>query len=112
MNAVTAKCTKCGRVLRSARSIARGYGPTCAARIAKAAKTAPALADFKPAQIEQARELIEDGAVVPLRRNVWRTVSTDGTETYLTARQACTCPAGLKDRRCYHRAAVEIVSAA
>lgn len=107
-----AKCNRCGRVLRSARSLALGYGPTCRARIAKAAKTTPALADFKPAQVEQARELIEDGAVVQVLRNVWRTVSTDGRETYLTARQACTCPAGLKDRRCYHRAAVEIVSAA
>jgi hypothetical protein len=112
MASETAKCTRCGRKLTSARSVAAGLGPTCKARIVKASKTAPALADFMPAQVEQARELIEDGAVIQIRRNVWRTVSTDGRETYLTARQACTCPAGLRDRRCYHRLAVEIVSAA
>lgn len=106
-----ARCTRCGRKLTAAKAVAEGFGRTCKAKIAKAAKTVD-LADFKPAQVEQARELIEDGAVIQIRRNVFRTVSTDGRETYLTARQACTCPAGLKDRRCYHRAAVAIVAAA
>ena len=107
----TAKCTRCGRTLTSSRSTANGYGRTCKAKIAAAAK-AVQLVDFKPAQVESARELIEDAAIVQIRRNVWRSVSTDGSEMYLTARQACTCPAGLKEKRCYHRAAVAILAAA
>ena len=111
MAALTARCTRCNRVLRSKTSISNGYGRSCKAKIAAASKTAD-LADFKPAQIESARELIEDAAIVLIRRNVFRSVSTDGTEQYLTARQSCNCPAGLKSKRCYHRAAVEILTAA
>lgn len=113
MNARTgiAKCTRCGRKLTSVRSIASGYGRGCKAKIAAAAKVVE-LVDFKPAQVESARELIEDAAIVQIRRNVWRSVSTNGSEMYLTARQACTCPAGLKEKRCYHRAAVAILAAA
>lgn len=107
----TAHCLKCGRGLTSARSIARGYGGGCWAKVRRAAKAAD-LHDFKPRQLDQAEELIEDGAIVPLRANVFRTVSTDGTETYLTHPQTCSCPAGLKGRACYHTAAARILIAA
>lgn len=107
----TAKCQGCGRTLRAAKSLALGRGPRCLAKIRKAEKVVT-LDDYKPRQIEQARELIEDGAIVPLRRRVFLTVSSDGTETYLTAPEACNCPAGLNNRRCYHRAAAIIVTAA
>ncbi|MEJ8671878.1 DUF6011 domain-containing protein [Streptomyces sp. MS1.AVA.1] len=75
-------CLRCGRTLTSAKSQATGYGPKCAAKV----RRSPAdLSDYKPHQITSARELIADGAIVPLRSVVFIAVSTDGTETYKTA---------------------------
>ncbi|KAF2774640.1 DUF6011 domain-containing protein [Streptomyces sp. OM5714] len=113
MNAVATNhhtnCLRCGRTLTSLKSQATGYGPTCARHIRRAAAD---LADYKPHQIASARELIEDGAIVPLRSIVFITVSTDGTETYRTAPTACTCKAGLKGSRCYHQLAARLLLAA
>jgi hypothetical protein len=103
------RCLHCHRILRSARSIALGYGPTCARKIRRAAVD---LSDYKPHQITSARELIEDGAIIPLRSVVFIAVSTDGTETYKTAPTACSCPAGLKGSRCYHQLAARMLLAA
>lgn len=113
MNAITKpaspiRCLHCGRWLRTAKSIARGYGPKCSAKVAASAQTLE-LADWKPAQIQSALELIEDAAIVRLRRNIFKSVSSKGDAFYLTAPQACNCPAGLAGRMCYHRAAVEIL---
>lgn len=105
----THHCRRCGRPLRSTTSITRGYGPTCATRIRK---TPADLADYKPHQVDSARELIEDGAIIPLRSVVFLTVSTDGAETYRTAPTACNCPAGLKGRTCYHQLAARLLLAA
>jgi hypothetical protein len=102
-------CLRCGRTLTSAKSQAAGYGPTCARHIRRAAVE---LADYKPHQVQSARELIEDGAIIPLRSVVFITVSTDGTETYKTAPTGCTCPAGLKGSRCYHQLAARMLLAA
>lgn len=104
-------CLRCGRMLRSAKSIKRGRGAACQTKVNKAAKIVD-LSDFKSAQVESAMELIEDAAIVKVRPNVFRSVSSDGTTEYLTAPQACNCPAGLKTRNCYHRAAVIILIAA
>lgn len=105
----TAKCI-CGRTLRAAKSVARGYGPRCFAKIQQAAKVAP----FKPAQVAKAEELIADGGIIAIRgRRVFRVVSTKGDATYLAAPQACNCAAGLKAKTvCYHRVAAAIVAAA
>jgi hypothetical protein len=102
-------CLRCGRTLTSDRSIALGYGPKCAAKV----RNAPVdLTDYRPHQVQSARELIEDGAIVPLRSVVFVTVSTDGSETYKTAPNVCTCPAGLKGARCYHQLAARLLLAA
>lgn len=102
-------CLRCGRALHTERSRSLGYGPTCARHIRRAPVD---LTDYKPHQIASARELIEDGAIVPLRSVVFVTVSTDGTETYKTAPMVCTCPAGLKGSRCYHQLAARMLLAA
>ncbi|MFD9256942.1 DUF6011 domain-containing protein [Streptomyces sp. NPDC059538] len=102
-------CLRCGRVLRNTKSIAAGYGPTCATKVRNAKAD---LTDYKPAQINSARELIEDGAIIPLRNSVFTTVSSDGTETYLSHTHTCNCPAGLAGRRCYHTAAARMLLAA
>jgi hypothetical protein len=102
-------CLRCGRTLRTAKSQALGYGAKCAAKVRNAAVD---LTDYKPHQVASARELIEDGAIVPLRSVVFIAVSTDGTETYRTAPTGCTCPAGLKSSRCYHQLAARMLLAA
>ncbi|MEU9887961.1 helix-turn-helix domain-containing protein [Sphaerisporangium sp. NPDC051011] len=72
------------------------------------------LRDWKAAQVDKARELIEQGGILPSRRRpgIYTAVSSDGSATYLVHEAACTCPAGMKQRACYHRAAVAILSAA
>jgi hypothetical protein len=103
------KCTGCHRTLRNAASIARGMGRTCARNARKAA----AVIGFKPAAIEKAKELIEQGGIIALRaRRVFQVVASNGVDTYKTAKQACSCPAGIKGRKCYHVAAVLMVTAA
>ncbi|MEV7470244.1 DUF6011 domain-containing protein [Streptomyces kronopolitis] len=108
-------CLRCRRPLHSARSQSLGYGPTCARRIRNAARTAD-LTAYDTRQLDSARELIEDAAIIPLRNAVFTVVSTDGTETYLAHPAACTCPAGLKAhpgrRPCYHTAAARMLLAA
>lgn len=109
----TAKCTRCGRTLRSAASVAKGYGPTCAAKIAQAAKVVD-LAAYKAAQIAKAAELIELRAIVRTAPATFVAVSSDGTATYETdaVAQSCTCKAGERGIRCYHLAAAQILAAA
>lgn len=102
-------CLRCGRTLTSLRSRALGYGPKCAAKVRRSPVN---LTDYKAHQINSARELIEDGAIIPLRSVVFISVSTDGTETYKTAPTACSCPAGVKGGRCYHQLAARLLLAA
>ncbi|KUN03161.1 hypothetical protein AQI95_24705 [Streptomyces yokosukanensis] len=110
-NTTHTNCLRCRRTLTSAKSQATGYGPTCARHIRHAEQTVNAT-DYKAHQVASARELIEDGAIVPLKSVVFIAVSTDGTETYKTAPTGCTCPAGLKGSRCYHQLAARMLLAA
>ncbi|MFI6513614.1 helix-turn-helix domain-containing protein [Streptosporangium sp. NPDC050855] len=71
------------------------------------------LDDFKPFQQAKAAEAIEQGAILPTSRpHLYRAVSSDGTTVYLASPDGCSCPAGVKSRRCYHVAAVRILLAA
>lgn len=107
------RCRHCHRPLRSARSIAAGAGPRCLRKIRDAAKTPTVLA-HKATAIEKAVELIELGAITPIRgHRIFTVISSDGTRTYKTAAQGCTCPAGIKGRHvCYHRVAAQILGLA
>lgn len=107
---MTDTCGRCGRKITSSRSRKLGYGQECWTKI----RAAVALVrnDYTARQIEQARELIADRGIVHLRRNVFLTVSTDGTEIHRTAPQACNCIAGLRSIHCYHTAAVKMLMAA
>jgi hypothetical protein len=111
--ATRSHCARCGRRLKSARSIARGYGTTCAARISAATRVIDVTA-WQPTQVDSARELIEDAAIVAVntRRSIFRSVASRGDAQYLTTPAGCNCPAGLRGRQCYHRAAVSILLAA
>jgi Family of unknown function (DUF6011) len=102
----------CGRRLYSAASRSRGYGSGCWRRI-RAAATAEALAArlaaFTAKQIEQARELIEDAALIPAAiTGYFLAVSSDGSELYVTSADICSC---LANKECYHQAAVILASA-
>jgi hypothetical protein len=107
-----ARCLRCGRVLLSQTSVARGYGAWCRAKI-RAAALAEALRDFTAAQVEKARELIADGGLVPTTRpGVFRAAGSKGDTSYLAHSATCLCPGGLRSRSaCYHSLAVRIVLA-
>lgn len=107
------RCRKCRHVLRSAKSIALGYGPTCMRRMRENAKVATE--DYKPEQVEKAMELIELGAIIPApRAHVFEVVSSKGDELYIVhpASGSCDCKAGARGVRCYHLAAAQILTAA
>jgi excisionase family DNA binding protein len=69
---------------------------------------------WKPAQVDKARELVEQGGILPARRpGFYKAVSSDGAGTYLVHASGCTCPAGQRGKhQCYHRASAAILSAA
>jgi hypothetical protein len=101
-------CTRCGRKLTAPRSVALGRGPRCEAKVQAAAK----LVGEKPEQVAKALELLADGGVETLRPGrVWLVVASKGVDTYRTAPTACTCPAGVRGRRCYHEIAVSLLAA-
>lgn len=103
-------CLRCGRTLKTARSIATGYGPTCARKIRTAARDRVAT-QYKPHQVAKAEELIEMGGLVPTRRpHVFDVVGSKGN-VYKVSPTGCTCPAGLRGiHACYHRVAAEMVT--
>ncbi|GGZ23555.1 hypothetical protein GCM10010387_15940 [Streptomyces inusitatus] len=108
-----ARCLKCHRILRCPSP--DGYGPKCRAKVRRARANATGHHAW---QVTKAVELLELGALVPLRRHrsrtqIFLTVSDDGSEVYRTAASGqCNCPAGLRGTRCYHVAAAAIVAAA
>ncbi len=111
--AETRNCLRCGRELRSVAALARGYGEGCWRKVRAAERTAD-LSAWTPAQIAEAEQAIEDGAVVPsTREGVYHVVSVDGSEVHLVHRDGCSCTAGLKThhpRPCWHRCAVAIIT--
>jgi hypothetical protein len=104
----------CNLKLTDPKSVARGRSRRCWAKVQAAANTVD-LSPWTPAQVEEARQAIEDGAVVPSNREgVFHIVSSDGSEVHRTHRDGCNCVNGLKTRParpCYHRCAVAIVLA-
>jgi hypothetical protein len=70
------------------------------------------LDDWKPAQIERAREAIEQRAILPTSRpGIYTMVSSNGSTTYLVHKANCTCPASRHGRSCYHRCTATILNA-
>jgi len=111
--ATTAKCLRCGRTLRAASSVARGYGRGCRA-IIRAAAIAAAVKGFAQRQVDAALELISDGGLVATSRpGVFRAVSSKGDGSYLTHPATCSCAAAKRGKAtpCYHSLAAKIVLA-
>jgi hypothetical protein len=108
------RCLRCGRTLRAPGSVAAGFGRTCKARIRAAALT-EAAEGFTAVQVDKARELIEQQAIIPSSRpGLFAAVSSEGTTVYLVdARErSCTCKAAANGRQCYHVASALILEAA
>jgi len=111
--AETTTCTRCGRQLRTAQSVAVGYGRTCLKR----ERQERAAAGIKAETLAKAVEDLEDGAVQPTTRTtatghrVYVAVSSDGASRYLATRAACTCRGGHRGRVCRHRAAAILAAA-
>jgi len=99
-------CQNCGRPLRNQASRTIGYGPKCYRRIRNTDLTG----QYSPAQIEAAFQLIDDAGILPIRPTVWATVSTDGTAVHRTRTDTCSCKAGARNKPCYHRAAVALIT--
>lgn len=108
-----ARCTRCGRKLTAVKSVSAGYGRTCKAKIAKAAKVID-LAEYKAFQVAKAAELIELRAIVRTAPALYLAVSSDGSVNYEVnqAEHRCSCKAGERGIRCYHLAAADILAAA
>ncbi|MFE4796201.1 hypothetical protein ACFRFL_14055 [Streptomyces sp. NPDC056708] len=105
------RCLKCRRILRNPSP--DGYGPKCRRMVHRAARNNGA-PQYHPWQVAKAVELLELGALIPIRQNrIFLTVSDDGSETYRTAATGqCNCPAGLRSVPCYHTAAAHLVATA
>ncbi|MGJ3558944.1 hypothetical protein ACR6C2_08165 [Streptomyces sp. INA 01156] len=103
------RCLRCRRRLRNPSP--DGYGPRCRRKVRQAAR---AEGEHPLWQVNKAIELLELGAVVPLRQNrVFLVVADDGLGVYRTAATGqCNCPAGLRSVRCYHAVAAHLVAAA
>lgn len=112
--AVEARCLRCRRVLKSAKSIADGVGRGCAAKIRQAARE-HALEGLTEKQAAEAVEIVADGGVIEAREGVFRVVSGDGTQSYITTPDGhCNCRWGLRrtladTKVCKHVGAVRLV---
>lgn len=73
------------------------------------------LTPYKPFQVAKARELIEQGGILPTSRPaLYVAISSDGTSQYVVdqAEHSCTCKAAIRALHCYHLAAADLVEAA
>lgn len=109
----TAKCIRCGRTLRSEKSIADGMGRTCKAKVRHIADVID-LTAFRDARGVRAKaaELIEQGGIVPASRTgLYLAVSSDGTNTYLvdTVEGSCSCKGFVHAGHCFHGVAAALI---
>lgn len=73
------------------------------------------LSPYKPFQVDKARELIEQGGILPgPRPALYLAVSSDGSSQYLVdqAGHSCTCKAAIRGLACYHLCAADLIHAA
>lgn len=107
------KCRRCHRALRSADSIARGMGRTCARKDRQERAARVVLATYSPVQVEKVKELLTDGGVARVGRHLYLAVASNGDDRYEidTAAGSCTCKAGERGIRCYHLGAATLLAA-
>lgn len=111
--APTAKCTRCGRGLRSAASVLARMGRTCARKHRQEQAAKLVLANYSDAQVESVKQVLADGGVQRVDRHRFAVVASDGVRRYEvdTTHASCTCKAGQNGRQCYHLAAATLAAA-
>jgi len=102
-------CPRCGRILKSEKSIKRGAGEICLRKMREA--EAAIKLNAKPEQIAKAYEVIELHAFDRTAQGRYDIISGDATELYDTTKDTCTCKAGQYSKLCYHRLVVAMLSA-
>jgi SWIM zinc finger len=104
----------CGRRLRSAESVARGYSLRCwrlKSEREEALRNA-AKGFYTDVQVDRAFALIDSGDFKGTKRaGVYRAKSSDGQTYYIATNDSCTCPAGQHDQICKHRVAAALEEA-
>lgn len=105
---ITRSLTAIRTAVQVSRTLLTAALTTTEALVRSIAKTA----GYTTTQAASALELIEDGGIHHLRKQIWLTVSTDGTRTHRTTTNRCTCEAGIKGGRCYHSLAALTLEAA
>ena len=99
---VECKRPGCKGVLRTAESIARGMSKACDRKVRQAEAVA-AQAGYSADQQAKAAAAIRSGEVAVEGPGLYSVPSSKGDGTrYATDGRSCTCPAGVKDRRCWH----------
>ncbi|EFC80173.1 DUF6011 domain-containing protein [Parafrankia sp. EUN1f] len=101
----TARCIRCNRTLRGAKSVAAGIGPTCAKKVA--AETA----DYSPEQAAKAVRLVAAGEVVKAPSKAFHGLHLV-RGTYYATTTDCSCEGAQAHMACYHTLAVRLTVAA
>lgn len=112
LTAPEARCLRCGRRLDPCSNERRRYGSLGRSCHARRARAVAALYASRNRAAAQAAELIELGALVPMRRpGFYKVPSSDGTSYYTACSRGCTCPAGIHVRLCKHAVAAAVLAA-
>ncbi|MCK9929444.1 DUF6011 domain-containing protein [Frankia sp. Mgl5] len=100
-------CGRCGRKLTDPKSIATGYGPVCARKVATETT------EFSPEQVAKAVRLVAAGGVERTRsrhfHGLYLVAGAYGT--YQATTSDCTCQGAAEHGGCYHIAAVRLALA-
>jgi hypothetical protein len=104
-NAQRAECKRpgCKGILRTGESIARGMSKACDRKVRQAEAIAAAAGGYSADQQAKAAAAIRSGLVTIEAPGLYGIPSSknDGTR-YASDGASCCCPAGARDRRCWH----------
>lgn len=105
-------CERCHRRLNPCSAERRRYGALGRSCHARRARAVAALRASRNRAAEAAAELIELGALIPMKRpGFYQVPSSDGSETYITCAKRCNCRGGLYDKLCKHSVAAAVLAA-
>ena len=100
---VECKRPGCKGVLRTPASIARGMSRNCDRKVRQAEAVAAKAGAYTADQQAKAAAAIRSGEVAAEGPGLYSVPSSKGDGTrYATDGRSCTCPAGARDRRCWH----------
>jgi len=101
----TAPCQRpgCKGILRSAESVARGMSKACGRKVRQAEAIVAKAGGYSDEQQAKAAAAIRSGEVTVEGPGLYGVPSSKGDGSrYASDGASCCCPAGAKDRRCWH----------